>query len=314
MRCLILGGGGFIGSHLSDRLLSLGYKVRIFERPRVEPYRCFAEHEQLEWCAGDFQSAADVDSSVNACDYVFHLVSTTLPKNSNEDPIFDIESNVVSTLKLLSSSVRHGVKKIIFISSGGTVYGIPSKIPVPETHPTNPLVSYGISKLTIEKYLYLYNFLHGLDFTILRVSNPFGERQRVNTRQGVVAVFLNKALSDETIEIWGNGSVIRDYIFIDNVIDAFINAMSYTGKQNIFNIGSGTGQSLNEIIEIIEYILNRQIKKKFLPTRVFDIPANVLDITKAMDVLGWKPKISFKEGLLRTLDWMRATFEYHNKY
>jgi len=308
MRCLILGGGGFIGSHLSDRLLSLGYKVRIFERPRVEPYRSFAEHEQLEWFAGDFQSAADVDSSVNGCDYVFHLVSTTLPKNSNEDPIFDIESNVVGTLRLLSSSVRNRVKKIFFISSGGTIYGIPVQIPIPETHSTDPLVSYGISKLTIEKYLHLYYLMHGLDYMVLRVSNPFGERQRVNTHQGAVTVFLWKALSDETIEIWGNGSIIRDFIFIEDVIDAFIKAMSYTGKQQVFNIGSGKGKSLNEITEIIEDILNRQIKKRFLPMRKFDIPVSVLDITKAIDELGWKPQLSFKEGLLRTLDWMRSVY------
>ena len=262
MRCLILGGGGFIGSHLADSLLSLNYKVRIFERPRVEPYRSFTEYEQIEWYEGDFQCAADVDSSVYGCDYVFHLISTTLPKNSNEDPIFDLESNVIGTLKLLSSSVRHGIKKIVFISSGGTVYGIPTEIPVSETHPTEPLVAYGVSKLAIEKYLHLYYLLHGLEYTVLRVSNPFGGRQRVNTNQGAVAVFLSKALSNETIEIWGNGSVVRDYIFIDDVIEAFVKTMDHTGNQRVFNIGSGEGRSLIEIIDDNREYFKKTNKKK----------------------------------------------------
>ena len=146
MRCLVLGGGGFIGSFIADRLLSLGHEVRIFERPRVLPYRQFSASERVEWRSGDFQSATDVRSAVQDCDMVFHLVWTTLPNSSNDDPIYDVESNVVGSLRLLDSAARSKVRKIVFISSGGTVYGHPQRVPLTESHATDPLVSYGISK------------------------------------------------------------------------------------------------------------------------------------------------------------------------
>ena len=151
MKCVIFGGGGFIGSAIADRLLLDGHLVRIFERPRVEPFRKFKASEQVEWVTGDFLSTYDVGSAINGAEVVLHLVSTTLPKNSNDDPIYDVQSNVVGTLQLLNSMVAHNVRKIVFISSGGTVYGIPKYLPIDECHPTKPLVSYGITKLAIEK-------------------------------------------------------------------------------------------------------------------------------------------------------------------
>ena len=305
MRCLILGGGGFIGSFLVDRLLALGHEARIFERPRVLPYRAFGHGENVEWCVGDFQSAADVEAAVQGCSVVFHLVSTTLPKNSNDDPIYDVETNLVGTLRLLAAAVRCAVKKVVFISSGGTVYGIPNRIPVSEEHPTDPLVSYGIAKLTIEKYLHLYWRLHGLDYCVLRVANPFGERQRVDTAQGAVAVFLSRALASEPIEIWGDGSVTRDYVYIEDVVDAFIMAMNHDGEPRVFNVGSGEGRSLNQLLTIMEDLLGRPVERRYMTARKFDVPANVLDITRAWGVLGWQPRVSFREGLQRTLDWMR---------
>jgi len=305
MRCLILGGGGFIGSFLADRLLTLGHEVRIFERPRVLPYRAFGNGERVEWVAGDFQSTADVEAAVEGCNVVFHLVSTTLPKNSNDDPIYDVETNLVGTLRLLDAAVRCTVKKVVFISSGGTVYGMPNRIAISEDHPTEPLVSYGIAKLAIEKYLHLYWHLHGLDYSVLRVANPYGERQRADTAQGAVAVFLSRALAGQSIEIWGNGGVTRDYIYIEDVIDAFIMAMNHDGEPRVFNIGSGEGRSLNQLLTTIEDVLGRPVERRYLPPRKFDVPVNVLDICRARDVLGWHPRVSFREGLRRTLDWMR---------
>jgi UDP-glucose 4-epimerase len=302
---LLLGGGGFIGSWVADRLLSLGHEVRIFERPRLPPYRVFAPHERVQWQAGDFQSAADVRSAVEGCDVVFHLVSTTLPKNSNEDPVYDVESNVIGTLRLLDGAVRTGVRKIVFISSGGTIYGNPQHVPLDESHPTDPLVSYGIAKLAIEKYLHLYKVLHGLDYAVLRVANPYGERQRVDTAQGAIAVFLSKALAGEPIEIWGDGSVTRDYVYIADVVEAFMLAMNHQGEPRVFNIGSGEGRSLNDILAAIEDVLGRRIERRYLPARKFDVPVSVLAVSRARDVLGWRPRHSFREGLQRTLEWMR---------
>ena len=304
MRYLVLGGGGFIGSSIADRLLSHGHHVRIFERPRVVPYRYFSGQEKIEWQTGDFQSKADIEEATEGCDIIFHLISTTLPKNSSSDPIYDVESNLVPTLSLLNCAVRSGVKKIIFISSGGTVYGVPTQVPTPETHPTDPLVPYAITKLAIEKYLYFFHAMHGLEYSVLRVANPFGDRQRVGTGQGAVAAFISKAIAGERIEIWGDGTVTRDYIYIDDVVDAFISAIDYSGELRVFNIGSGCGRSLNELISTIEALIGKPVQRCYLPARAFDVPVNILDIRRAQTILGWSPRFSFQEGLQRTILYM----------
>ncbi len=174
MKLTVFGGGGFIGSAISDRLLEDGHALRIVERPRVAPYRNFKAGEVVEWVTGDFSSTYDVANAIEGVDGVFHLISTTLPKNSNDDPIYDVQSNLVATLQLLNAMVAGNVRRIVFISSGGTVYGAPKYLPVDENHPTEPQVSYGITKLAIEKYLLMYGRLYGIRPTILRVANPLG--------------------------------------------------------------------------------------------------------------------------------------------
>ena len=178
MKIVIFGGGGFIGSTIADRLLVDGHELRIFERPRVEPYRKFIESERVEWVTGDFQSTHDVSDALVGVDAVFHLVSTTLPKSSNDDPIYDVQSNVVASLQMLNAMVVQNVRKIVFISSGGTVYGNPVYLPIDEKHPTDPLVSYGITKLAIEKYLRIFERMHGIKSVTLRVANPYACRNR----------------------------------------------------------------------------------------------------------------------------------------
>lgn len=304
MKCLILGGGGFIGLHLCEALVNQGIKVRIFERPKLkfqEPTR-FRNH--VEWFEGDFSNSSDVLGALKDCEVVFHLISTVLPKNSNADPIYDLESNVIATVKMLDLARECKIRKIIFVSSGGTIYGNPKIIPVPETHPTDPLCSYGVGKLAIEKYLQLYNHLYGLDYCILRLSNPYGERQPTNTSQGAVAVFLQKALRGELIEIWGDGNVVRDYIYIKDVIDAMLNALNYQGVNRIFNIGCGHGYSINEVISTIESVIGHQIKKKYKSSRSFDVSVNILDISLAREFLHWEPKTSFYEGLTIMREWI----------
>lgn len=304
MKTLILGGAGFIGSHLAEALLAQGHEVRIFDRPHIQIPAELKECHGIEWMQGDFLSVADIQAAVDGVELIFHLVSTTLPKNSNDDPGYDVGTNVIGSLHLLDAAVRLGIRKIVFISSGGTIYGIPGQIPIPETHPTDPLVSYGISKLAIEKYLKLYHELHGLDYAVLRVANPYGERQRTDMAQGAVAVFAKKALAGETIEIWGDGSVTRDYIYIADLIEAFVLAASYQGQERIFNIGGGHGLSLNQLLATLEELLARPVNRRFLPARNFDVPVNILDITRAREVLGWAPRTPFKVGLQRTLQWL----------
>jgi UDP-glucose 4-epimerase len=307
MKCLVLGGGGFLGSHLSEALLAQGYAVRIFDRPNLLRFKSFHGNQDLEWVEGDFINREHVADAVSGCDFIFHLVSTTLPRSSNENPAYDIETNVISTVHLLEVATKKQVRKIIFVSSGGTVYGVPKEIPIKESHPTEPICSYGISKLAIEKYLSLFHLLHGLEYCVLRLANPFGERQRIAAAQGAVAVFLDKALRNENIEIWGDGSVVRDYFHVSDAVSALTKALVYDGTDRVFNVGSGVGKSLIEILAAIEDLLGTPVKRTYLPARAFDVPISVLDISKAAALLKWTPQTPFAEGLSRTAQWLTGT-------
>lgn len=313
MNYVVFGGGGFIGSAIVDKLLAAGHRVRVFERPRVDPYREFGADEQLEWIGGDLASVHDVEEALDGMDAVFHLVSTTLPKSSNDDPIYDVQSNMVSTLQMLNAMVAKGIKKIVFISSGGTVYGPPQYLPIDEKHPTEPIVSYGITKLAIEKYLKLYSELYGVHAVVLRVSNPYGERQRLETAQGAVAAFLHKALQEQPIEIWGDGSVTRDYIYIGDVADAFLKAAEYTGTTSVFNISSGQGLTLSALVDRVEGVVSHKVERLYKPGRPFDVQVSVLCNALAAAELGWTPKVSMAEGLKRTADWAAHNYKGRKK-
>jgi UDP-glucose 4-epimerase len=305
-QCLVLGGKGFIGSHLVDGLVAAGHRVRVLDRPGVTPLSDPEIVRRVEWQDGDSTSEQEIEKGLSGCDICYHLVSTTLPKSSNADPIFDVESNVIGALRLLKSAVRLGVKKVVFVSSGGTVYGIPQFLPVPETHPTDPISSYGIGKLAIEKYLHLFYDLHKLEYTILRVSNPYGERQRTRASQGAIAIFLGKILRGETVDIWGDGSTVRDYVYIGDVVEALLSSAVHTGEQRVFNIGAGQGLTLNEVLDAIETATGRKSIRNYAPARGFDVPRSVLAIDRAKEFLNWQPRTSFADGLSRTVSWLRS--------
>ncbi len=304
MKIIVLGGGGFIGSAIVDRLLLDGHQIRVFERPHVEPYRSFSLEEKLEWVTGEFMSTHDINEAITGMDAVIHLISTTIPKSSNDNPVYDVQSNLIASIQLLDAMVAQSVKKIVFISSGGTVYGHSKYLPIDEQHPTEPNVSYGITKLAIEKFMLMYQQLHGIKATILRVANPYGERQRIDTAQGAISVFIQHALNNKTIDIWGDGSATRDYIYIKDVADAFAQAVVYDGSISVFNIATGIGTSLNEIITILEQILDRKVLHTFHPPRLFDVPASILCNTLAKNELCWKPNMSLKDGVFHNLNWI----------
>ena len=305
MKYVVFGGGGFIGSAICDRLLAAGYQLRVFERPRVPPYRSFGPDEQMEWVTGDIMSMHDVSQVLTGCDGVIHLVSTTLPKSSNDDPIYDVQTNLISSLQILEAMRQQGLGRIIFISSGGTVYGRPVYLPIDEQHPTNPEVSYGITKLAIEKYLQVYEKQYGIRAIILRLTNPYGPRQRVDTAQGAIGVFLSRTLGRQPIEIWGDGSVERDYIYISDVADAFLKATRYQGTHHVFNIGSGQGVSLNQVLKHITAVTSIEPAVSYQPGRSFDVPVNYVSNQLAADELGWTPQVTLEDGLRRTVEFLR---------
>ncbi len=303
MKAVVFGGNGFIGSHLVDSLLEEGWQVTVFDRV-MERYR--APLPGVEYTLGELGNKGLLGTVLRGVDVVFHLVSTTVPQSSNESPAFDIQSNLVETIGLLDACVTCGVRKVIFFSSGGTVYGVPRSMPVGEDHPTDPISSYGIVKLAIEKYLHLYYQLHNLPYTILRPSNPFGARQNPSGQQGAVAVFLGRVAQDQPIVVWGNGEVVRDYIDIRDLVRAAILAAETSTKSQIFNIGRGQGTSLNNLIDIIRSVVDKPVIAMHMPARPFDVPAIILDNSRAQSELKWKPQITLEDGIAKTWEWMKS--------
>jgi UDP-glucose 4-epimerase len=192
------------------------------------------------------------------------------------------------------------------VSSGGTIYGVPDIVPTPEEAPTNPITAYGISKLAIEKYLALYEFLYGLQYRVLRVANPFGPYQTALKNQGVIAAFLHGAMDGKPIQMWGDGSVIRDYIYVGDVVDALTLAATHEGIGRIFNIGSGEGRSLNDIVLAIDHLLGDEILVEQRPGRPVDVPVSILDTSFAASELGWRSRTVFEDGLRTTIQWMKS--------
>ena len=312
-KCLVLGGGGFMGAHLCAALIDAGYPVRAFDRPVVDALAAERAQGPVEWVYGDFVNQSDIANAVSGCGVVYHLISTTLPKTSNDNPVYDVQTNLGGTLALLEAARSEKVRKIIFVSSGGTVYGVPKEIPIRESHPTDPICSYGIIKLAIEKYLHLYHRLYGLDYLVLRIANPYGDGQRPDAAQGAVAVFLHRALTGQPIEVWGNGNVVRDYLYIGDVTEALMRALDYRGDCKIMNIGGTRGYSVNELLKTMEEVFGRGIERKYLPARAFDVPVNVLDSTRARELLAWQPLVSLRDGLALTLKWHQRSFHTGRK-
>jgi UDP-glucose 4-epimerase len=305
--CIVLGGGGFIGTNLCRRLASSGAKVRAFGRRRMFP-RALAT---VEWHQGDFSDTAALAAAIEGHDIVFHLVHATTPYPASLDAAADLQQNVASTLALLDISRSLDVKRIVFVSSGGIIYGRAMQFPTPETAPTDPITAYGISKLAIEKYLSLYEYLHGLEFRVLRVANPFGPFQVPTKNQGVIAALISGALEGKSVEIWGDGSVVRDYVFIDDVIDSMEAAAADRSDMRIFNIGTGQGRSLSEVVAAIEHQLNRKLDITWKQRRPMDVPASIVSVGRARDILGWVPKTSFETGLERTVAWWQTCARAH---
>jgi len=306
MKALVIGGNGFIGTNLVEGLLGDGYQVRVLDR---YPSRYREPFAGVEYVVGDLGNHGDVIAAVKGIDQVFHLAYTTLPQTSNDDPVYDVRSNIADTVQLLQECRAASVKKVVFISSGGTIYGVPKKTPIPEDHQTEPICSYGISKLAIERYLHLFYHLWGLEYVVARLSNPYGEQQNPNAKQGAVGVFLGNIQQGKPITIWGDGSVVRDYIYIGDVTSALIACAKYQPGPNdhrVFNIGEGVGSSLNQLIEALKEVVDKPVEVNYTPARAVDVPANVLDISRAKQCLNWSPQMELKEGLRRTWKWINS--------
>lgn len=296
MKALVLGGSGFIGSHVVDRLLLDGVDVTVMDRER-ERFR--PPLPDVAFVQGDFASKDLVEKAIGGMDMVFHLVSTTVPQSANDDPAFDVATNLVASVQLFQTCARQGVGKVIFLSSGGTVYGRPSRVPVAESHPTRPEASYGMTKLAIENYLDLFHRLHGLDYAVVRASNPYGPRQNPDGKQGAIAVFLGSMLREKNIVVWGDGQVIRDYFAVEDLAEGIFQAAVRPTPSRTYNMGSGVGLSINELLDKLKATTGRASHISYQPARPVDVPAMVLDCSLAARELQWRARTPLEEGLQR---------------
>ncbi len=306
MKALVIGGNGFIGTHLVTALKAAGIHVRVFDR---YPSKFTEPDEKVEYITGDLGNHGALNEIVNGIDWVFHLAYTTLPKTSNDDPVYDVRSNLIDTIQLLQECTAFGIKKFVFVSSGGTVYGVPQTVPIKETHVTDPICSYGITKLAIEKYLQLFYHLHGLEYVVLRLSNPYGPGQNPNAKQGAIGVFLGQIAQGLPINIWGDGEVVRDYVYIEDAVNALIKSARYqinSATPRIFNIGSGEGHSINTIVKNIQSAVDVRVQLNYLPARDLDVSKNVLDISLAKQKLDWQPSIGLADGISRSWQWIKS--------
>ena len=300
--CIVLGGGGFLGINLCRRLASSGYQVRAFGRS------CYFKEaiKHVEWFQGDFLDTAALTAAVNGQNIVFHLIHATTPQFANLDMAGDLRHSVEPSLALFDICRKLAVKRVVFVSSGGTIYGPSAQIPITETAATEPITAYGVGKLAIEKYLALYKRQFGLDYRILRVANPFGPFQVARKNQGVIAAIISRAINNEPIAIWGDGSAVRDYVYVDDVSAALERAMLDQSDFHIFNIGSGHGQTLRQVIAGIGSLLKAEIRVEWKPARPIDVPISILSIERAKIAFGWQPSTSFEDGLRQTIDWWQS--------
>ena len=301
MRVLVLGGNGFIGSHVVDQLVAAGHKVRVFDR---SPERYREPLKQVEYRLGRFDDTFQIAEALDGVDAVCHLISSTVPGTSNLDPVVDVESNLVHTLKLLEQMRKKGLHRILYLSSGGAVYGNAEFSPISEDQPLNPISSYGVVKVAIEKYLHMYQHLYGFKPIILRPSNPYGPRQGHVGVQGLIGTLLARMLAGEILEIWGDGSVVRDYMHVNDLSCLCVNALE-SEKCGVFNAGSGEGHSINDVVRLIRGMADYELKVIYREGRACDVREVVLDISQAVEVFNWHPEMSLSDGIKNHLEWLR---------
>ena len=304
-RCVVLGAGGFLGQSLIRRLLAAGVDTTGFGRRSAGTA---TPQFGVHWHEGIFEDERALRRAIANQDFVFHLIGPRRPAESNLNPKWDAQQTILPTLTMLEIARAEGVKKIVFASSGGAVYGTPASVPLPvsEFAPTDPITAYGISKLATEKYLALYRRLHGLDYHVLRIANCYGPGQRPNDGQGVVATLMHRALAGEPIEIWGDGSVVRDFVYVDDVANALMVGASYSGTQRVMNVGSGVGRTILSVAQDVARLLGREVPVMNTPGRVADAAVNVLDIDLIARETGWVPTTTWLQGLENTAIWMRG--------
>lgn len=305
-KILFLGADGFIGSHLAERLYENGFYVRAFDIFLNGKSRNL-EHlrGKIEFFPGNFLKADDLKVALKNIDYVFHFISFSNPVSSMNNPEEEVSLNIQSSVRLLNMCADKKIKKVVYASTGGALYGNNGISKIKEDHQKSPISPYGIGKLTVEKYLEYFKIHKGLEYISLRFSNPFGPKQNIQGVQGAIPIFLNLVRNNQELNIYGDGSNIRDFIFIDDMCDATVRIfMKSNLKYSVFNVGSGKGQTLNKLISTIEKVTGIKPKVNYSPERKSDVRKVVLDIKRIESEIGPYIETSLKSGIKKTWDWL----------
>lgn len=302
---LVIGGGGFIGAHLVPKLLASGRKVTVVGRSEAPRHVLPGE---ADYVAGDFARLDLMRPLLARHEEVVHLAYATVPNTSYDNPLGDLLENLPPTVQLFSEVAEKG-SRLALISSGGTVYGEAVTLPISELHPTNPISPYGVTKLTLEKYAYLYAVTRKLNVVCVRPANAYGEGQRPFTGQGFIATAMASAMRGEPVRIFGSRGAVRDYIHVEDIANGIVSALERGGSGETYNLGTGIGRSNLDVVETITPLMKEidcVVQAVHEPERPFDVRANALDCAKLSMHTGWKPSVSFEVGLLRTREWLRS--------
>ena len=304
MKVLVTGGAGFIASHIVDMLIDEGSEVAIVDD--LSSGNKTNINSKAEFYKMDIQdSALDSIFQKEHPDYVIHQAAQKDVRLSVADPIYDARINILGTINLLQNSVKYKIKKIVFASTGGAIYGEQEIFPAPETHPARPISPYGITKLVAEHYLYYYKTIYGLDYISLRYSNVYGPRQDPHGEAGVVAIFIQKMLRGEAPLINGDGQQTRDFVYVGDVARANILALKNEASENIFNIGTGNETTINQLFNYLSNIINLSIQKKHGPAKQGEQMRSVIDCTRVKNLLSWEPTTLLADGLKKTSDFFK---------
>jgi UDP-glucose 4-epimerase len=303
-KILVTGGAGFIGSNLVDKLLKLNHQLVVIDNlssGKEEYLNSRAKFYNLNILDDKVQSVFEKEKF----DYVYHLAAQIDVRVSVENPRFDNEVNILGSFNILENCSKYKVKKIIFSSSGGAIYGFPNEIPTKEDYPANPVSPYGINKLMFEKYLNYYYQIYDQDYVSLRLANVYGPRQYKGGEAGVVSIFVDKAVNGEPSFINGDGLQTRDFIYVDDVVEAFVSSLDDNISGNCFNIGTGQEKNLLDIISAIESSLNNKLKIEHLKEKKGEERRSCLDSSKAKNILNWEAEVCLDEGIKKTIEWSK---------
>lgn len=307
-KCLILGANGFVGSHLVDAIIQNGHDVRAFDRFSKGKYN-FVEHERIEVITGDYLNSFDLERAIEGVDYVFHFISTTTPATAENDPLIDIETNVKKSVELFQLCVDKNVKRVLFASTGGAIYGDGGDKPHAETDTPLPVSPYAIGKLSIEHYLRYFKTKHGLDSIAFRISNPYGERQPLHRKQGVIPIFLENIISGKQLTVLGDGTMVRDYIYVKDVAHMIASMFDKPATSSLYNIGSGAGVTVSELVSLVESATGLTADIQSLPTPATFVHKVTLDTSLFTNEFHVTPSTALEDGLLATAEYVKAELE-----